>query len=65
MNYIDKEIANIEFLMEDLQEGIWKIDNDDFLYKYLKCRIKIRSNCGSINFPESSSTQVRKNMMRI
>ena len=30
MNYIDKEIANVEFLMEDLQEGIWKIDKDAF-----------------------------------
>ena len=28
MNYIDKEIVNSEFLMEDLQEGIWKIDKD-------------------------------------
>ncbi len=30
MNYIAKEIANVEFLMEDLQEGIWKIDKDAF-----------------------------------
>ncbi len=30
MNYIDKEIAEVEFLMEDLQEGIWKIDKDAF-----------------------------------
>lgn len=30
MNYIDKEIADVEFLMEDIQEGIWKIDKDAF-----------------------------------
>jgi len=30
MKYIDKEIADVEFLMEDLQEGIWKIDKDAF-----------------------------------
>jgi len=30
MNYIDKEITDVEFLMEDLQEGIWKIDKDAF-----------------------------------
>jgi len=30
MNYIVKEIADKEFLMEDLQEGIWKIDKDAF-----------------------------------
>ena len=30
MNYIDKEIASVKFLMEDLQEGIWKIDKDAF-----------------------------------
>jgi len=30
MNYIDKEIAEAEFLLEDLQEGIWKIDKDGF-----------------------------------
>ena len=30
MNYIDKEIADKDFLMEDLQEGIWKIDKDGF-----------------------------------
>lgn len=30
MNYIDKEIAEAEFLMEDLQEGIWQIDKDGF-----------------------------------
>jgi PAS domain S-box-containing protein len=30
MNYTDKEIAEAEFLLEDLQEGIWKIDKDGF-----------------------------------
>jgi len=30
MNYIDKEIVDVKFLMEDLQEGIWKIDKDAF-----------------------------------
>ena len=39
-NALEEDTEN----MEDLQEGIWKIDKDDFLYKYLKCRIKLGSN---------------------